>query len=127
MDILLLAPGIHYQQAAEDLVKGGGATTAKSLPADGSAPTSYTINNAATLQYIQKVWRADKIVTVDVGLKPPRAARRRFQRQDAGPHATLWKRDDEPDMGWASDLLYLASPVLTVAAMVFMILLADCE
>ncbi|CAJ2503706.1 Uu.00g111000.m01.CDS01 [Anthostomella pinea] len=168
LDALLLAPGLHYQQAADALVGGGGGGGSMRGGAGGGDPvssysavelvvggsggegeggktTTYNITNAAMLQYLRRVSRAGERVVVDVGMLPKRdgfyswrswgmggpgsmgsGSRSRRRRSSGGgrQRATIWQ-DEGADLGWLSHVLYLASPVLTVAAVVFMILLRE--
>lgn len=89
--------------------------------------STYNITNPATIRYLQKVGRQGEMVTVDVGMLPQRQYLRRASRgQRTGQRAMIW-RDSEADLGWYSHLLYLASPILTVTAMVFLVLLQECK
>lgn len=63
-------------------------------------------------------------VTVDVGTLPDRRNYWPPRQGGRGQRATIWG-DQGADLGWVSHVLYLASPVLTVAAFVFMILLQE--
>lgn len=143
LDTLLLAPGLHYQQAADALTGGGqgggdGPNTMAATPSysaieqlRGGETTTYVITNPATVRYLQRVaqqaYDADAgPVVVDVAMLPQRLyLRRRRQRRSVGPRANIF-RDQPTDFGWLSHLLYLAAPVLTLAAFLFMILLQEC-
>ncbi|KAK3495562.1 hypothetical protein B0T13DRAFT_512500 [Neurospora crassa] len=144
LDSLLLAPGLHYQQAADELAKwsassatavvdaGSGTEPRPSITrGDGSeeskslAPATFRINNAATLLYLQKIARPGQTVTLDVGTIPAIRQRLRIRRSESGFHATIWAEDDLPDLGWLSHVLYLISPVLTITAIVLVILFQD--
>ncbi|KAK1758722.1 hypothetical protein QBC47DRAFT_150104 [Echria macrotheca] len=120
LDSLLLAPGLHYQQAADELARRS-AGTAHILSAVGEVrdgePVTFTINNAATANYIQQIARPGETVVLDVGY--------RLRRSPSGLHATIWTVNDIPDLGWVSHVLYLISPILTITALVFVILLQD--
>ncbi|KAI1779269.1 hypothetical protein F4818DRAFT_244582 [Hypoxylon cercidicola] len=127
LDALLLAPGLHYQQAA-DAIGGGGGGGGESYSAtetyEGGSST-YNITNTATQHYLRRVGMGDRRVTVDVGMLPDRSYWPRPRRQGGGgQRATIWA-DQGADLGWVSHVLYLASPVLTIAAFVFMILLQE--
>ena len=133
LDSLLLVPGLHYQQAADALVQdsagyGGphGILNAIETLQDGK-PVTFTINNAATRHYIQKIARPGQVITLDVGEIPRNRARYRLKRSGSGKHAMVWAEDKMPDLGWLSHLLYLSSPALTVVAIIFIVLLQDCE
>lgn len=158
MDILLLAPGLHYQQAADALAgtdatateersdhNGGGdaghhASQGIAGPIGGAVQHSTLggertidakkILNVATINYLQRVSQPGMVVTLDVGTIPK--SEKTFQgRTLVGRGATtIWagdSREETVDLGWYSHLLYLMSPILTIIAMVFMILLQDCK
>ncbi|KAJ4399112.1 hypothetical protein N0V85_006120, partial [Neurospora sp. IMI 360204] len=142
LDSLLLAPGLHYQQAADELAKWSGSSATAVVDAgtgpgasmtrgDGSGgtgspqPTTFRINNAATILYLQKIARPGQTVTLDVGTIPAIRQRLRIRRSESGLHATVWAVDDLPDLGWLSHVLYLISPLLTIVAIVLVILFQD--
>lgn len=144
LDTLLLAPGLHYQQAADALTGGGGGSggdgpsTMAATPSysaieqlRGGETTTYVITNPATVRYLQRVAQqaydaGTGPVIVDVAMLPQRLyLRRRRPRRSVGPRANIF-RDQSTDFGWLSHLLYLAGPVLTLAAFLFMILLQEC-
>ncbi|KAI1500647.1 hypothetical protein F5X99DRAFT_231602 [Biscogniauxia marginata] len=153
LDALLLAPGLHYQQAA-DAVRdgdgdwsasgggGGGGSGYHAVELTAGKMSTYNIVNTATLRYLERVGgRAgqQRRIIVDVGMVPERRRRRYFSRGGGGGggggrsrsvdvgggrRATIWQ-DSGSDLGWYSHVLYLASPVLTVLAFVLMILLRE--
>jgi len=139
LDILILVPGLHYQQAADELgrARGGESAVVDATESHSGRRMSFKIKNAATALFIQRVARAGETVILDVGVVPGLSAgwfpglsittRYRLRRSDSGMHATVWPMDGLPDLGWVSHLLYLISPVLTIAALVFVILFRDCE
>lgn len=117
----MLAPGLHYQQAADALAGHSESYNAVELY-EGKTST-YNITNTATHQYLERVGLSGQRVTVDVGTMPERNYYFRGS-QRPGQRATIW-RDQGADLGWVSHVLYLASPVLTLTAFVFMILLRE--
>lgn len=126
MDSLLLAPGLHYQQAADELFqKGGASAIVDVVDESGGSAVTFKLSNAATANYIQKVAKPGETVTLVVG----RASRGRYKlsRSDSGRHATAWRESGGSDSGWVSHVLYLISPVLTLAAVTFVVLFKDCE
>ncbi|KAI5867614.1 hypothetical protein GGS23DRAFT_186073 [Durotheca rogersii] len=140
LDALLLAPGLHYQQAADELAgrgsdgrgddggrRNGGVDTYSAVELYGGRTSTHDIANSATRRYLERVGLPGRTVTVDVGMPPDRSRhwrRRATRRPGAGQRATIWQ-DQSADLGRLSHLLYLASPVLTVAAFVLMILLQE--
>jgi hypothetical protein len=129
LDTLLLAPGIHYQQAADELFRKGGASAIIDVVDEfaGSAVT-FKLRNAATANYIQNVAKPGETVTLDVGRAVAAKGRYKLSRSDSGNHATAWRENGtSSDLGWVSHGLYLASPVLTIAATAFIVVFKDCE
>ncbi|KAK7946669.1 uncharacterized protein PG986_010990 [Apiospora aurea] len=141
LDALLLAPGLHYQQAADALANSGSSGMDNST-GGGPSPSysaieqlregktsTYNITNPATVRYLQRMavaaQRDGYPVMVDVGTLPERRYWSGGRgRRSVGQRANIWK-DQPADLGWVSHLLYLASPILTIAAFVFMILLQE--
>ena len=128
MDTLLLAPGIHYQQAADELFRKGGAAAIIDVvdEFDGSA-VIFKLNNAATANYIQNVAKPGETVTLDVGRAIAARGRYKLHRSKGGDTATAWRENQVTDFGGISHALYLAGPVLTVAAISFIVIFKDCE
>ncbi|KAM3432880.1 hypothetical protein MY4824_006269 [Beauveria thailandica] len=166
LDALVLAPGLHYQQAADALLEqaaalasepGLAAVAVETPPApegrdtavDGY-PRSYAIRNVAMADYLRRLWAggdaddgaaAAEKQTVVVGVRvergrdadePGRVLRRgmamlrRQRRQQAqAPAAAAADDDDLWRLAWLSHLLYVLSPLLTLTATVFMVLLGD--
>ena len=117
IDTLLLAPGIHYQQAADELFRKGGASAIIDVVDEfaGSAVT-FKLRNAATAHYIQNVAKPGETVTLDVGRAVSAKGRYKLRRSDSGNHATAWRETGPSDLGWVSHALYLTSPVRHVFA-----------
>lgn len=127
LDALLLAPGLHYQQAADAVLREL-PSPYNAVESIGGKTSTYNIANTATLQYLERVGRAGQRIVVDVGMVPPRSYLPygdRRKRRSRGQRGVIW-RDQEAGIGWVSQVLYLASPLLTVAAFVFMVLLREC-
>ncbi|OAA79410.1 hypothetical protein LEL_02896 [Akanthomyces lecanii RCEF 1005] len=92
LDALVLAPGLHYQQAADALDSPSNSSSSKSLTAalgvdiaavetrpDGTEVRRYVVRNAAMVHYLQRLWgsAADadeddgggvETVTINVGM-----------------------------------------------------------
>lgn len=125
LDALILAPGLHYQQAADALEREYSKIDA--IETVRGKMSMFNITNPATIRYLRKVGRQGETVTVDVGMLPQRRYLHRASRgQRSGQRSIIW-RDSGSNLGSVSHLLYLASPVLTVTAIVFLVLLQDCE
>ncbi|KAI0395163.1 hypothetical protein F5Y17DRAFT_218243 [Xylariaceae sp. FL0594] len=136
LDALLLAPGLHYQQAADTVLNEiPSPYNAVEASLDGKRST-HNIANTATLQYLERVCRPGQRVVVDVGRAPQRSytfplagggSRQQRSKRNSGLSSrrnVIW-RDQEAGIGWVSQVLYLASPLLTITAFVFMVLLRE--
>lgn len=137
LDSLLLVPGLHYQQAADELSRAEGAAqlTAVEMQPDGT-PTTHRIVNRAVVSYVLRTAKEGKTVVLDVGelpvktpswTTPSSSRRRRWSGQ--GQRGMVYGGKDRTGQGlsWAAQSLYLASPVLTCVAISFVVLLQDCE
>ena len=136
---MLLAPGLHYQQAADALA--GEASSYSAIEIYQGKSLTYSITNPATIRYLQRLVAAGAPghkVVVDVGtilphrvqthLSTPSDRRMRRRRRDIGQRAIIWADPTlDVKLGWLSHVLYLAAPALTICAFVFMILLQECE
>ncbi|CAN8100200.1 unnamed protein product [Discula destructiva] len=131
LDSLLLAPGLHYQQAADDLTRGAKAQVliAVEVGRDGK-PTAHRIANQAVVSYVLRVAKEGRTVVLDVGgipLKKSSWGVRRKSRVRGGQRAMLYGGPEEirEHLSWLAQLLYVASPVLTCVAIAFVVLLKD--
>lgn len=152
LDALVLAPGLHYQQAADALEQENvpslaaelGLTAAVETRPDGTEIRRYVIQNIATVNYLKRLWGngdepgdADGTVTINVG-KARQAnsedAERMLQRGLAMLRQRRLRRTkpaaqhhgmDIFELDWLSHAFYVLSPVLTVTAATFMVLLCD--
>ncbi|KAF4780139.1 hypothetical protein HER10_EVM0009685 [Colletotrichum scovillei] len=181
-DALVLAPGLHYQQAADSVAGTSGAVTAQTSAAfgyggaaaggggnggagifgtqalPGGRKKDVKVTNPGMLLFLSRLGvqeerarekdlkrrklaggggveaygtgavaggggSGEKIITLDVGTLSTgrRRSRSRNRRGRAFEHGSEWEFER------GSHLLYLASPVLTFAALTIMILLADCR
>ncbi|KAL7906314.1 hypothetical protein GGI35DRAFT_104562 [Trichoderma velutinum] len=149
LDAFVLAPGLHYQQAADLLTPEYGPGKLVLSTLDGGA-SRFVVSNVAMVKYLRRLWeREGKYGVVTLYVRTENGvggisfasslslllgrddSRRRSQRR--------WQRDlrkqleaehkshvrEVLEMDWVSHALYLLSPLLTVAAIVFMILLQD--
>lgn len=95
----------------------------------GGKTSTYNVANTATLQYLERVGRTGERIVVDVGMVPQRSYfpyGEQRKRRSRGQRGIIW-RDQEAGIGWFSQVLYLASPLLTVVSFVFMVLLRECR
>ncbi|KAG8166764.1 hypothetical protein KVR01_002453 [Diaporthe batatas] len=133
-DSLLLAPGLHYQQAADEVAHGDAKTlVAVEIQPDGK-PASHQIVNQAVVNYVLRSAKDGKTVVLDVGELPVkshswRAGRTARGGQRSSVYAGNWggrrRGAALPDLGWTAHLLYLASPLLTCVAIVLIVLVGD--
>lgn len=134
-DSLLLAPGLHYQQAADEVAHGDAKTlVAVEIQPDGK-PASHQIVNQAVVNYVLRTAKEGETVVLDVGEIPVKTRSWRTGRaarggQRASVYAGGWGGGAGgaalPDLGWTAHLLYLASPLLTCVAIVLIVLVGDC-
>lgn len=151
LDSLLLVPGLHYQQAADEIARsggggwswgwdygGGGVATAANTGVVSSAGEGFVgmVNNSPMMMYLNKVVHqarerggGEGVVFLDVG-----ALGKRKSKKDAGRGKGKRGADEGDgdeghglDLGWLSHWLYLMSPILTIAALVMLILVEDCR
>ncbi|RYP13597.1 hypothetical protein DL767_010669 [Monosporascus sp. MG133] len=127
LDSLILAPGLHYQQAADALAGRLMASYDAVEIYEGKTLLRCSVTNPATIRYLQRLASSGQRVVVDVGAVPHRSHffSYRGRRRGVGQRATIWADDRDLDLGLLSHVLYLAAPVLTVVAFVFMILLQE--
>ncbi|KAF2963400.1 hypothetical protein GQX73_g10169 [Xylaria multiplex] len=118
LDALLLAPGLHYQQAADAVLSELPSPFNAVESVDGKTST-YNIANTATLQYLERVGRAGQRIVVDVGRVPQRNyfpyGDDRRKRPSGGQRGVIW-RDQEAGIGWgvAALLGLMLSRVLNI-------------
>ncbi|KAK0430029.1 hypothetical protein EV421DRAFT_2042141 [Armillaria borealis] len=69
LDVLLLAPGMHQQQSAEEVNRG-------EFPTTGSIINGYVfrVENPATVSYLQRIARTGHLVAAQVSMHPSRDA-----------------------------------------------------
>lgn len=133
LDSLLLAPGLHYQQAADDLARGDNAHILTAVEVErGGKLTAHRIVNQAVVSYVLRIAKEGKTVVLDVGEIPVKKGSWGMGRKGMGRNgqrAMLYGGRSElrENLSWAAQLLYVASPVLTCVAIAFVVLLEDCE
>ncbi|KAK3987456.1 hypothetical protein QBC44DRAFT_331560 [Cladorrhinum sp. PSN332] len=141
LDILVLAPGLHYQQASDELFRKGGEAIVGLVDkgngsaerpvqldlegADSDRPQSIKVNNAATIQYIQNVAKPGQVVTLEVGRLVASKGRYKLKRSNSGRHASAWLEQNSAGLGWVSHLLYLLGPLLTCGTITLAVLFKD--
>ncbi|KAJ4218923.1 hypothetical protein NW759_008076 [Fusarium solani] len=134
VDALVLAPGLHYQQACDDFEREAPIGLV-ALPVEAFNGVRYAVKNSITASYLVALCSQspEGIVTLDVGLDMPWRVAKAFKKlfkkrkledeEDENEDNDDW--DALPDVDWLSHLLYLVSPLLTVSSLTFMILFED--
>lgn len=149
LDALVLAPGLHYQQAADALDRDSaaglsaelGLTAAVETTADGKTVQHHKINNVALTNFLKRMainGPKDETVTLNVGAMKQReeidVLIRKFNAissKRSGKTMAATSQDDEPDesdkenANLLSHLLYIATPLLTVSSSTLMAVLGD--
>ncbi|RCI12884.1 hypothetical protein L249_0915 [Ophiocordyceps polyrhachis-furcata BCC 54312] len=142
LDALVLAPGLHYQQAADAL-----DTTASSSAAvvaveveHGLERRRHLVSNAALVSFLRRLWldaaaAGHRPLTLDVSRArhDEKGLRRRLtcRPRPSSPSSSSSSSSSSSVAGLPVDadrlshVLYLLSPLLTSAASSFMILLGD--
>lgn len=130
LDALVLAPGLHYQQAADAVQGGGGGGGGSLLMMETTADDGDTVaavRNAATVAYLERLPRGDDdddedtLTVVQVSLARTGGALAMLR----GTRRRAQQRPPPPEIDWLSDLLYALSPLLTLGALTLMVLLGD--
>ncbi|KAK0184780.1 hypothetical protein F5146DRAFT_1168801 [Armillaria mellea] len=106
LDILVLAPGMHQQQSADEVNRG-------EFPQTGSLTNGYVfrIENPATVSYLQRIGRTGHLIDARVEPKPkPKTPRKDSSYFDLSPPQfhTFYIA------GTFVALLYLLCPILTI-------------
>ncbi|KAK1238786.1 hypothetical protein MKX07_004362 [Trichoderma sp. CBMAI-0711] len=168
LDAFVLAPGLHYQQAADLLTPeeyNGEASSKLVLCTLDGKKTRLVVSNVGMVKYLRRLWQEREgkygVVTLYVGEDDAFAfgsslsvllgyenaegggdgstdeGRRRRQRRWLRALRRVREEEEEErrkgrgrvrevlEMDWVSHVLYLLSPLLTVAAIVLMVLLQD--
>ncbi|EGR46229.1 uncharacterized protein TRIREDRAFT_40618, partial [Trichoderma reesei QM6a] len=146
LDAFVLAPGLHYQQAADLLTpeeyNNGGASSKLVLCTLDGKKTRLVVSNVGMVKYLRRLWQEREgkygVVTLYVGEDDAFAFGSSLSVLLGHEKAEGGGGDDEEErrkgggrvrevleMDWVSHVLYLLSPLLTVAAIVLMVLLQD--
>ncbi|PBK68171.1 hypothetical protein ARMSODRAFT_958314 [Armillaria solidipes] len=111
LDVLLLAPGMHQQQSAEEVNRG-------EFPTTGSITNGYVfrVENPATVSYLQRIGRTGHLVAAQVSMHPSRDT-----------SLSLYDRLVQSFFvtGVPATLLYLLSPILTVVVLALLAAIQD--
>lgn len=118
-DVLVLAPGIHYQQSAETLGDLSNGSQAEVTNLGTGAVRRVT--NTATIHYLKRIGAKNNTVTLDVGRGNQHGKDKRGP--PFGPRAVIFQPSDPSSK--LSALLYVLSPLLTITAISIMIAAED--
>ncbi|KAK0737476.1 hypothetical protein B0T21DRAFT_287116 [Apiosordaria backusii] len=127
-DAFLLAPGLHYQQAAGDLFRkgnGGAIAITKIVDQSSNGEVTLELNNAATAEYIQSIAKPGQEVILDIGRASSTGKRYMLRRSASGKSAVAWLDEGSGGLGWFSHLLYLSTLFLTIATITLVVLFKD--
>ncbi|SPJ79634.1 uncharacterized protein FTOL_08025 [Fusarium torulosum] len=136
IDALVLAPGLHYQQACDDLEREAPVGLI-ALSTQALGETQYAVKNAMTANYLKSLCTdgAEEIVTLNVGLDTPwdvikilgKVIEKRKVTDEEGEDDDADHDDwaSLSDVDWLSHLFYLGSPLITSSSITFMIIFED--
>ncbi|KAI9163934.1 hypothetical protein HJFPF1_05568 [Paramyrothecium foliicola] len=133
LDVLVLAPGLHWQQAADGLGRHF-QQDAQDVPEKATATCctgkqdAYEISNAVVLDYLRKLCADAKNgpVTLDVDLdKASETLKSRLKELLSRRRRLKEVTKQTLHVDWLSHLLYLTTPLLTISAITFTVLLED--
>jgi hypothetical protein len=116
VDVFVLAPGLHYQQAAESL---GQTHPNAPLPEVTNLHTGTIsrVTNTATIHYLRRIDRSDRTVIIDVGIAYSRT-------RIHGQRGRIFQSESLPGSK-ISTFLYSLGPVLTLTAIILLIVIKD--
>ncbi|KAL6872396.1 hypothetical protein HDV57DRAFT_511478 [Trichoderma longibrachiatum] len=139
LDAFVLAPGLHYQQAADLLTpeyNGVSSSSKLVLSTLDGQKTRLVVSNVGMVKYLRRLWEREGkygVVTLYVGEDDAFAFGSSLsvllgydaEGNKEGDRRKRGKVREVLEMDWVSHVLYLLSPLLTVAAIVLMVLLQD--
>ncbi|RDA88439.1 hypothetical protein CP532_5592 [Ophiocordyceps camponoti-leonardi (nom. inval.)] len=143
LDALVLAPGLHYQQAADalDTTSSSSSAVVAVEVEDGFERRRHLVSNAALVSFLRRLWldaaaSGHRPLTLDVSRARDgeKGLRRRLtcRPRPSSPSSSSSTSSSSSsaaglpvDADRLSHVLYLLSPLLTSAASTFMILLGD--
>ncbi|KAF5672765.1 hypothetical protein FHETE_3599 [Fusarium heterosporum] len=135
VDAFVLAPGLHYQQACEDLEREAPVGLI-ALSTQTLGEIQYAVKNTMTASYLKSLCKGgEDTITLNVGLDTPWDVikiigkvmeKRRITDEEDDDHDA--DHDDWAslsDVDWLSHLFYLGSPIITFSSITFMIIFED--
>lgn len=121
LDILVLAPGLHYQQQA-DTVDGGSTISIDPKAFNTHSGRDRDITNQATIRYLQRIGNKTKPTILDIG--PESRQDRKETDSILASTGRKYKRVS-PLSTKLSSTLYACGPLMTITATILMILAHD--
>jgi hypothetical protein len=108
LDVLVLAPGLHYQQKAEAMGTSyiGRAPEVTNL----NTGSISRVTNTATIHYLQRIGKKDTRVVLDVG-----DTEKKNSVRPVGPRGEIL-RSEKPPSSAISTILYNMPPLLTLTS-----------
>ncbi|KAK5988943.1 Trehalose-phosphatase [Cladobotryum mycophilum] len=151
LDAFVLAPGLHYQQAADALDRHSASALSaelgltEAIELSAGEVRSYVINNVAMVKYLKRLWLSNPdigVINLFVQLdgnddgddennnmgNVSTTSLMKKRLSDLLSRRPLKRRvvhQDDLELDSLSHVLYLLSPLLTVAAIAFMVLLEE--
>lgn len=136
LDSFVLAPGLHYQQAIGFLDQRPAPGPAVAVESgEQGAEARHIVTNTAVLDALKKLCSdagSPDVLTLHVGSVRLDVGRQQIDKLARSLSGLVNRQSTSStpqlqalDLDWLSHLLYLASPLLTVAALTFILLLRD--
>ncbi|KAH7196554.1 uncharacterized protein B0J16DRAFT_312904 [Fusarium flagelliforme] len=130
VDAFVLAPGLHYQQACDEVQREAPV----GLVALALGEMQYAVKNTMTASYLKSLFKDDEdSITLTVGIDTPWdivkfvgkviKKRRISDEEDNDADHDDWA--SLSDVDWFSHLLYLGTPVITLTSISLMVILED--
>ncbi|KAL4730812.1 hypothetical protein ACLX1H_002853 [Fusarium chlamydosporum] len=133
VDAFVLAPGLHYQQACDDLEREAPVGLI-ALSTQAVGEMQYAVKNTMTASYLKSLFKdGEDSITLNVGLDTPWDVIK-FVGKVLEKKKIADEEDDDADhedwaslsdVDWISHLLYLGTPVITLSSIAFMVILED--
>ncbi|GKU19945.1 hypothetical protein FLAG1_05340 [Fusarium langsethiae] len=135
VDAFVLAPGLHYQQACDDLQREA-PVGLMALSTQALGEMQYAVKNTMTANYLKSLCKdgEEDSITLNVGIDTPWDVIKFVGRVLEKKKVADEEEDDDADhedwaslsdVDWLSHLLYLGSPIITLSSISFMVILED--
>ncbi|KAG8674298.1 hypothetical protein FPOAC1_000263 [Fusarium poae] len=134
VDAFVLAPGLHYQQACNDLEREA-PIGLMALSTQTLGEIQYAVKNTMTASYLKSLCKdGEDSITLNVGIDTPWDVVKFIGKVLEKKKVADEEEDDDgdhddwaslSDVDWLSHLLYLGSPIITLSSISFMVILED--